>query len=43
MYLFMRNTERGRGRSRLLAGNPVRDLIPEPRDHILSQRQRLNH
>ena len=46
IYLFMRDTERGRdigrGRSRLPAGSPMRDLIPGPRDHILSQRQSLN-
>ena len=48
MYLFMRDTERGRGtgrgkRSRLYAGSPMRDSIPGPRDHDLSQRQTLNH
>ena len=34
LYLFMRDRERGRdtgrGRSRLLAGNPMRDLMPAP-------------
>ena len=32
----------GRGRSRLHAGSPMWDLIPEPQDHALSQRQALN-
>ena len=45
----MRDTERergrdtGRGRSRLHAGNLMWDLIPETRDHALSQRETLNH
>ena len=49
MYLFMRGTERekgrdtGRWRSRLHAGSPMRDSIPEPQDPTLSQRQTLNH
>ena len=47
IYLFMRDTERGRdtvrGRSRLSAGGPMQDLIPGPRDHDLSPRQTLNH
>ena len=42
-YLFMRDTERGRdtgrGRSRLPAGSLMRDSIPRPQDHDLSQRQ----
>ena len=47
LYLFMRHTERGRdtgrGRSRLLAESlMLRDLIPGPWDHDLSQRQMLN-
>ena len=47
-YLFIheRHTERGRdisrGGSRLLAGSPMQDLIPGPRDHVLSGRQMLN-
>ena len=47
-YLFIheRHRERGRnigrGRSRLPAGSPMRDSIPGPRDHDLSQRQTLN-
>ena len=43
IHLFMRGTERGRGRSRLPAGSPMRHSIPGPRDHDLSQRQMLNH
>ena len=49
IYLFMRNTERengrdrGRGRSRLHAGNPMGDSILGSQDHALSQRQMLNH
>ena len=39
----MRDTERGRDigreRSRLPVVNPVRDSIPGPQDHDLSQRQ----
>ena len=42
-YLFIRHTEReadiGRGRSRFLAGSPMRDSIPRPWDHDLSQRE----
>ena len=41
IYLFMRDTHRGtdtgRGRSRLHAGNPTRDLIPGLQDHALAQ------
>ena len=47
IYLFIHEGHRGRdiggGRSRLLAGNPMWDLIPELQDHALSQRQTLNH
>ena len=41
IYLFMRDTERGRdsGRGR----SPMWDLIPGPRDHTVSWRQMLNH
>ena len=43
----MRDTERGRdidrGRSRLPAGSPMWDSIPETWDHALSQWQMLNH
>ena len=41
----MRDTEKergrdtGRGRSRLHAGSPMWDLIPELQDHTLDQRQ----
>ena len=48
IYLFMRDTreresrDTGRERSRLLAGSPMWDWIPGPRDHALSQRQMLN-
>ena len=48
-YLFMRDRERergrgfGRGRSRFPAGSLMRDLIPGPWDHDLSQTQTLNH
>ena len=46
IYLFMRDTERGRdtgrGRSRPHAGNPMWDLIPVPQDQALGQRQALN-
>ena len=44
IYLFMRNTERerGRGRSRLHSGSPTRDSIPGLQDHALGQRQALN-
>ena len=41
-----RERERGRdtggGRSRLHAGSPTWDLIPELQDHALGQRQALN-
>ena len=48
IYLFMRDTERGRdisrGRSRFPAGSVMWDSIPGPRDHNdPSQRQTLNH
>ena len=47
IYLFMRDTERGRdtgrGRSRPPMRSLIWDLIPGPRDHALSQRQTLNH
>ena len=47
IYLFMRDTERGRhisrGRSSIFIGNLMWDLIPGPRDQALSQRQTLNH
>ena len=47
IYLFMRDTERGkdtgRGRSRLLVGSPMRDSIPGLQDQALSQRQTLSH
>ena len=47
IYLFTRDTERGRdkgrGRSRLPAGNLMWDSIPGPWDHDLSQSQMLNH
>ena len=39
----MRDTDIGRGRSRLLAGNPMQDSIPGSRNHVLSWRQMLNH
>ena len=43
IYLLMRDTERGRdigrGRSKLLMGNPMWDSIPGPQDHNLSQRK----
>ena len=47
VYLFMRDTKRGRDtgrgrRSKLHARSPMWDLIPGPRDHTLSQRQTLN-
>ena len=42
-YLFMRDTERGRGKSRFPAGSSMRDSIPGPWDGDLSQRQMLNH
>ena len=35
----MRDTQRGRGRSRLPVRRPMQDSIPEPQDHYLSQRQ----
>ena len=43
----MRDTERGgdigRGKSRLPAGSPMRDLIPGLGDHDLSQKEKLNY
>ena len=43
----MRDTEKrqdtGRGRSKPLSGSPMWDSIPEPRDHVLSRTQMLNH
>ena len=46
IYLFMRDTEKGRGtgrgRSRLPVGIPMWDSILGPQDHALSQRQMLN-
>ena len=43
-YLFIhgRHTERGRRRSRLLAGSLMQNSIPGPWDHDLSQGQMLN-
>ena len=47
-YLFIperhreRGRDTGRGRSRLPVGRRMRNLIPRPRDHALSQRQMLN-
>ena len=47
IYLFMRDTQRGRdtdrGRSRLHAGSPIWDSIPGLQDRPLGQRQALNH
>ena len=49
IYLFIRDTERergrdtGRGRSRLPAEIPMWDSIPGPRRSRLDQRQMLNH
>ena len=49
IYLFMRDTERERGRdtgrerSRLPAGSPMRDSMPGLWDHALSRRQVLKH
>ena len=46
IYLFMRDTERGRstgrGRSRPPAVSLMWDWIPGPRDHTLSQRCRCS-
>ena len=46
IYLFMKDTrERQRPRQRekqAPCGGPMWDWIPGPRDHALSQRQRLN-
>ena len=41
--LTQREAKTGRGRGRLLAWSPMRDLILELQDHDLSQRQVLNH
>ena len=38
-----REAETGRGRRKLLVGSLMWDLILEPWDHALSQRQMLNH
>ena len=47
LFICSWETERcrdtGRWENRLPAGSPMRDLIPEPQDHNLSQRQTLNH
>ena len=48
IYLFLRDTERGRDMHRqrekqLHAGSPMPDSIPGLWDHALSQRQTLNH
>ena len=43
LYLFMRDTETGRGRSSLSVWSLMWDSIPGPWDHDLSQRQALNH
>ena len=48
IYLFTethreRGRDTGRGRSRLPAGSLVQDSIPGPQDHVLGQRQALNH
>ena len=47
IYIFMRDTERGRdidrGRSGLHAGSLMWDLIPGLQDHALGGRQVLNH
>ena len=48
LYLFIHERERergrdtGRGRSRLHAGSPMRDSIPELQDHNLNRRQTLS-
>ena len=49
IYLFMRDTERergrdtGRGRNRLHAGTLMWDSIPGLQDHALGRRWALNH
>ena len=47
IYLFMRDRERGRDigrrRSRLPTRSPRWYSIPGPQDHVLGQRQMLNH
>ena len=43
IYLFMRDTDWGRGRGKLPVGSPMWDSISGPWDHNLSRRQRLNH
>ena len=44
-FLFIRDTERQRHRQRGAppVGGPMQDSVPGPRDHSLSQRQKLNH
>ena len=37
--VILGSQDTGRGRSRLYAGSPMRDLISGPWDHALSQRQ----
>ena len=37
-----RSRHTGRGRSRLHAGSPMWDLIPDLQDHTLGRRQALN-
>ena len=47
LFIYSWETQRGRyigrGRSRLSMRSLMRDSIPGPRDHHLSQRQTLNH
>ena len=47
LFIYERHTERetetGRGRSRLHAGSLTQDSIPGPQDHISGRRQALNH
>ena len=47
LFIYSLKTERsrdiGRGRSRLPAGSPMQDSIPEPWAHALSQRKMPNH
>ena len=38
-----RGRDTGKGRSRLHAGSPMQDSIPGLQDHVLDQRQVLNH
>ena len=46
IYSFMRDTQRGRdagrGRSKFPAGSPMRNSIPGPQGHDLSERRMLN-